>query len=203
MTDHTLSEAETASDPYQQFGRWWSEVQAAGFLEPTAVTLATVGADGQPVARMVLLKDWDAEGFTFYTNYQSRKARELEASGRAGLLFFWDRLYRQVRIEGTVSRVSAAESDAYFATRPRGSQLGAWASPQSQTLPDRASLEARVAALETQYAGQPVPRPPHWGGYRVSPLAFEFWQGRESRLHDRIVYTCDPAGAWQRSRIAP
>jgi pyridoxamine 5'-phosphate oxidase len=202
MTDHTLDERDAAPDPFVQFGRWWTEVQAAGLLEPTAVTLATVSPAGQPVARMVLLKDWDARGFSFYTNYQSRKARELEASGCAGLLFFWDRLYRQVRIEGEVTRVSAEESDAYFATRPRGSQLGAWASPQSNSLADRATLEAAVAAVEARYAGQAVPRPPHWGGYRVAPHSFEFWQGRESRLHDRIVYERDGA-TWRMGRLAP
>ena len=201
-SDGGLHERDCASDPFDQFARWFADWQAAAPIEPTAMTLATVDATGQPSARVVLLKGYDKQGFVFFTNYQSRKGLELAAAPRAGLLFFWDRLARQVRVEGAVERVSAAESDEYFATRPRGSQLGAWASPQSRPIPDRDQLEAQVREIEAETAGKPVARPPHWGGYRVRPERFEFWQGRESRLHDRIVYARSASG-WTRSRIAP
>ena len=199
--DHALDVADCKPDPLDQFADWFLQVQGAGYAEPTAMTLATVDGRGQPSARIVLLKGFDQRGFAFYTNYTSRKGQELEASGRAALLFYWDKQMRQVRIEGAVERVAASESDEYFATRPRGSQVGAWASPQSAPIADRASLEKRVAQFTERFGAEPVPRPSHWGGYRIVPDRFEFWQGRASRLHDRVVYLRD--GGWTRSRIAP
>jgi pyridoxamine 5'-phosphate oxidase len=196
-----LLESTAAKDPFEQFGRWFDDVLAAGFIEPWAMVLATVSPEGQPSARMVLLKEWDRSGFVFYTNTESRKGRELAANPRASLLFWWDRLHRQVRIEGSVERVPDAMADAYFATRPYGSQIGAWASRQSASIPDRAWLEARAAEFRQRYP-QDVPRPPHWGGYRVVPHAFEFWQGRPDRLHDRLFYE-RVDGVWRRSRLAP
>jgi pyridoxamine 5'-phosphate oxidase len=196
-----LLESEASADPFEQFGRWLEETLEAGFLEPWAMTLATASADGRPSARMVLLKEWDRTGFVFYTNFESRKGRELAANPRASLLFWWDRLYRQVRIEGTVERVPDAMADAYFATRPYGSRIGAWASAQSAPIPDRGLLEARVAEFRQKYP-QDVPRPPYWGGYRVVPHWFEFWQGRPDRLHDRLAYELVD-GTWRRQRLAP
>ncbi len=178
-------------DPLQEFAR---RLARAALGEPeggTAMTLATVDDDGVPSARIVLLKGVDARGFVFYTNYGSRKARALEASGRAALCFFWPSLAQQVRVEGTVERLGAAESDAYFASRPRGSQAGAWASRQSATLAARADLERRLAEVEERYAGQPIPRPPFWGGFLVRPEGIEFWEGQESRLHVRCRYERD------------
>src|SRR5690242_11230436 len=172
-----LDEAGAADDPFTQFAAWFAEIQAVPALEPTAMTLATATPEGRPSARMVLLKGFDARGFVFYTNYDSRKGHELAANPWAALVFFWPELHRQVRIEGAVAPVDAAESDAYFASRPPGSQVGAWASPQSQVIPDRAALERRVEALTAQYADGPVPRPPFWGGYHVTPDLIEFWQG--------------------------
>ncbi len=202
MQDRSLDERDCAADPFDQFARWFAEWQAAGAVDPTAMMLATVDGAGQPSARVVLLKGYDQQGFVFFTNYESRKGAELTAAPRAGLLFFWDTLARQVRIEGRVERVGAAESDEYFATRPRGSQIGAWASPQSRPIAERATLEAAVKAVEAKAGAAPIARPPHWGGYRVTPERFEFWQGRESRLHDRIVYARG-VGGWTMSRIAP
>ena len=203
----TLDESSVAADPLRQFELWFGEAVNAQVPEPTAMTLATVGAEGAPSARIVLLKGADERGFTFFTNYDSRKGRELATRPRAALLFFWPELERQIRIEGTVGKVDAAESGAYFAGRPRGSQLGAWASPQSAPIADRSALEARFAEVAARYRDEstPVPRPPHWGGYRVVPESIEFWQGRPSRLHDRIRYrrTRSEQPAWIVERLAP
>jgi pyridoxamine 5'-phosphate oxidase len=199
----SLSEQDVATDPVAQFGRWFDEALHAQLYEPNAMTLATADATGRPSARTVLLKGFDAAGFVFYTNYDSRKGRDLMDNPQAALLFWWGELERQVRIEGRVKKVGAEESEAYFQSRPRDSQLGAWASPQSRTILERAVIESNMAALQSQYADQPVlPLPPHWGGYRVLPDVFEFWQGRESRLHDRIRYTRDGEG-WVLDRLAP
>jgi pyridoxamine 5'-phosphate oxidase len=199
-----LLEAEADPDPVVQFGRWFEEATAGGEIyEPNAMMLATVGADGRPACRAVLLKGFDERGFAFYTNLESRKAEELAANPYAALLFWWDRLHRQVRVEGPVELVDAAEADAYFASRPYGSRIGAWASPQSRVIAGRAPLEAKEAELRSRFPeGEPVPRPPHWGGYRVRPEAFEFWQGRRSRLHDRLRYARHGDG-WRVERLAP
>lgn len=192
---------DTAADPMQQFSRWLDEAIQAQVPEPTAMTLATVGEDFRPSARTVLLKGVDNEGFVFYTNYDSRKGRELAKHEHASLLFFWPELERQVRIEGAVHKVSAAESDTYYRSRPLGSRIGAWASPQSEVIPDREMIEVRAATLAARYGAEP-PRPPHWGGYRLLPQALEFWQGRVSRMHDRIRYQRSDAG-WHIDRLAP
>ena len=196
-----LLEAQAAADPLAQFRRWFDDALAGEIYEPNAMALATVGPDGQPSLRMVLLKDFDVRGFVFYTNLESRKAGELASNAKASLLFWWDRLHRQVRIEGTVSPVSDGEADAYFASRPHGSLIGAVASPQSRVIDGRDALEARVAALAAQYP-EDVPRPKHWSGYRVEPTGFEFWQGRRSRLHDRLRYNRSGQD-WRIERLAP
>jgi pyridoxamine 5'-phosphate oxidase len=199
-----LDERDVDRDPLRQFARWFDEAVAAQLPEPNAMTLATVADDGRPAARIVLLKGADTRGFVFFTNYDSRKGRELARDPRAALLLFWVELERQVRIEGVTERVSAAESDAYFATRPRLSRFGAWASPQSATIDGRAVLEERFAQIAARYADEsaPVPRPPNWGGYRLAPDLFEFWQGRRSRMHDRILYR-RAIDAWTIERLAP
>jgi pyridoxamine 5'-phosphate oxidase len=198
-----LSEDGAAGDPMVQFSRWLQEARAAGVREVNAMSLATASPDGRPCNRIVLLKEFDASGFVFYTNYDSRKGRELQDNPRACALLFWIELERQVRIEGTVSRVTPQESDRYFSTRPLEARLGAWASPQSEPIASRAELEARMSQARERFAGQSdPPRPPHWGGYRIAPSQIEFWQGRASRLHDRLLYVRE-AGGWRLSRLAP
>jgi pyridoxamine 5'-phosphate oxidase len=198
-----FGERDASADPVEQFARWYEDPAVkGGMFEPTAVALATAGRDGSPRCRMVLLKGYDARGFVFYTNYRSDKGAELSRRPRAALLFYWPELGRQVRIEGRTSRVSAGESDAYFATRPRGSQIGAWASEQSAPVASREALESRVREFEARFAGGPVPRPPHWGGYRLTPELLEFWQGRPSRLHDRLRYRRQ-GRAWKMERLSP
>lgn len=198
-----LAEAHVATDPVAQFMRWFDEALTAKLPEPDAMTLATASPDGMPSARVVLLKGVDASGFTFFTNYTSRKGRELDANPRACLCFFWQPMERQVRVEGTVGRVSRAESEAYFCSRPMASQLGAWVSRQSNPIASREVLEQRAAEIAGRFAGGPVPLPDFWGGYRVAPQAVEFWQGRPSRLHDRLLYTRAADGAWKIERLSP
>jgi len=197
-----LTEADALDDPIQQFAVWFGEALKSELLDTNAMTLATASRDGEPAARIVLLKGFDETGFVFFTNYESAKAADLERNPRACLLLFWAVLERQVRVTGRVSKTSTQESEKYFQSRPFESQIGAWASAQSRTLSDRASLEARYAELAAKYAGGPVPLPPFWGGYRVAPETIEFWQGRKSRLHDRLLYT-QHADTWVRSRLAP
>jgi pyridoxamine 5'-phosphate oxidase len=198
-----LKEAVASSDPVAQFRRWFDEALAAGLHEPNAMTLASATPDGRPSARVVLLKGFDERGFVFYTNYEGRKSGELEANPRCALVFYWGELERQVRVEGRASRVPEEESDQYFGSRPRGSRLGAWASEQSRPVESRDALEERLRGLEAEYEGREVPRPPFWGGYRVEPEIIEFWQGRENRLHDRLVYRRSEGGGWRRERLQP
>lgn len=202
MPDSELRRADLAADPLEQFGLWFAEADAV-VDAAEAMALATAAADGSPSLRMVLLKRFDERGLVFHTHYTSRKGRELDANPRAALLFHWPPLGRQVRVEGRVERISEEESDAYFATRPRDAQVGALASRQSDRLESRAVLYERLAELEGDFAGAPVPRPPTWGGYLVVPDAWEFWQHRDSRLHDRFRYECEPGGGWAIERLFP
>ena len=201
--DHGLDLPDLADDPVAMFRRWLADTVAAGIHEPNAMVVATVDAGGRPSTRMVLLKELDHRGFVFFTNYESRKAEEIAANPAVALLFPWQDLQRQVRVEGTATRVSHAESEAYFATRPRESQLGAWASPQSRVVASRSALDERYGGVLAQFADlDAVPLPPHWGGFRVAPEVVEFWQGRRGRMHDRLVYRRTDAG-WRVDRLAP
>lgn len=202
-TLRTLREQDADPDPLRQFDIWFDEAVRSGLTEPNGMTLATADAAGRPTARIVLLKGYNQRGFVFYTSYDSRKGRELAANPRAALCFWWPELERQVRIEGTVERTTVEESDCYFRSRPRESQLGAWISDQSGVVAGREVLEQRLAELEARYAGREIPRPPHWGGYRLVPDTIEFWQGREARLHDRLCYRRRPEGTWLVERLFP
>ena len=199
---NALNETDIAPDPLRQFEKWFGEALAAEVPEADAMTLATVTPELGPDARIVLLKGFDSNGLVFYTNFQSRKAKELAANAQACLLFYWLPVKRQVRVEGTVEKVSDEEADAYFQTRPWGSKLGAWASDQSEVIESRTELEKRFAEYELKF-GDDVPRPPHWGGYRLKPTSIEFWQGRENRLHDRLRYSLQDDGSWLVERLAP
>jgi pyridoxamine 5'-phosphate oxidase len=204
--EYSLAQLDVATvdpDPIVQFSRWFEQARASELLEPNAMTLATSAADGWPSARVVLLKEVDGRGFVFFTDYRSRKSAELIANPRAALVFLWKELERQVRIQGEVTEISREESDAYFQTRPRGSQLGAWASHQSAELPDRSTLEQAVEEVSARFGEGLIPLPPHWGGYRLAPRELEFWQGRENRLHDRIRYRLTSDGAWEVARLSP
>jgi pyridoxamine 5'-phosphate oxidase len=200
----SFDESAAAVDPFAQFTAWWDEATNASIDEVNAMTLATISKEGKPSARIVLLKGYTEEGFVFFTNYNSNKGQEISNNHHVALLFFWKELERQVRIEGVVQKISATESDAYFLSRPMGSRIGACVSPQSQIIPDRAFLEDNFKQVSEKYPdGSMVPRPAHWGGYIVRPEAMEFWQGRSSRLHDRLKYTIDSSGNWKRERLAP
>jgi pyridoxamine 5'-phosphate oxidase len=199
---HSLTEADVHADPIEQFKKWFGEAISAQVPEANAMSVATVGASGRPSSRILLIKEFDQRGFTWFTNYDSRKGRELDQHPYAALLFHWIELERQVRIEGRVERIAAAESERYFQSRPLGSRIGAIASAQSRPIADRLLLEEQYAEAEQQYGEHP-PRPAHWGGYRLIPDYIEFWQGRPSRLHDRIAYTLCADGSWQRQRLQP
>jgi pyridoxamine 5'-phosphate oxidase len=203
MANETLDQRSVERDPIKQFEIWFDSAVAAKLLLPEAMSLATVTRDGKPTSRMVLLKSFDSDGFVFYTNYRSAKAKDMETNPNAALTFFWPQLEKQVRIEGTVTRTSADESRRYFEGRPRESQIGAWASAQSEVISGREELEKRTAELEDTYRDQPVPWPEHWGGYRLNPVRIEFWKGRVGRLHDRILYSRQPDDSWSIKRLAP
>lgn len=198
-----FTESDASADAITQFTSWWNDALASKIDEVNAFTLATATTDGRPSARIVLLKGYDSNGFVFFTNYESQKGKTLAENPAACIVFFWKELERQIRIEGNIEKVSATESDEYFFSRPLGSQVGAWASPQSQVIESRDTIEKNVQALEEKFSRSPIMRPPHWGGYRLAPKLIEFWQGRPSRLHDRLQYTLQPNGTWKIERLAP
>lgn len=198
----SLSELEVNNNPFSQFSSWWDEAVQSEIDEVNAMTLSTITTEGRPSSRIVLLKGFDERGFVFFSNYNSNKGQQISSNSHVSLLFFWKELERQIRIDGICSKVSAEESDAYFNSRPIGSRLGAWASPQSEKIQDREVLVERLAAVTQEFGLENVPRPPHWGGYHVMPIRIEFWQGRSNRLHDRILYE-QHEHAWQISRLAP
>lgn len=198
-----LRRADLAPDPIKQFDSWFAAAVAANIHDANAMALATATADGKPSARIVLLKDFDERGFVFYTNYASEKGRQLEQNPRAALVFYWMEVERQIRIEGTVKKVSREQSEHYFRTRLAGAQIGAWASHQSEVIDGRRVLDARLAEMTQRFAGGEIPLPPHWGGYRLAPETIEFWQGRANRLHDRFRYNRQPDGSWVIDRLAP
>lgn len=198
-----FTEQEAKKDPIDQFSQWWEEAVAAEIDEVNAMTLATASSTGMPDARIVLLKEFDANGFVFFTNYTSAKGQQMEENPYATLVFFWKELERQVRISGKVERVSEEESDQYYNSRPEGSRIGAWASPQSQVIESREWLDQQDQKFRELFRSKPILRPPHWGGYRVKPVRIEFWQGRSNRLHDRLYYTLNQQGSWNMERLAP
>lgn len=201
---HSLDESHVKDNPIDQFSTWWQEILRSNIDEANAMTLVTASIQARPSARIVLLKEFDDDGFVFFSNYLSRKGEEIAANPQAGLLFFWKELERQVRIEGTIEPITAEASDAYFQSRPVGSRIGAWASPQSKPIADRKQLEVQVEHYCRLYPDNQIPRPPHWGGYRLRPVMVEFWQGRPSRLHDRICYSLIPeTSRWNIERLAP
>ncbi len=199
----SLDEADTAPNAIEQFGRWWQDAMNSYVDEVNALTLATASSDGKPSARIVLLKGYNEDGFVFFTNYESHKGKELADNPQACMVFFWKELERQIRIEGLIEKVSAEESDTYYFSRPFGSQIGAWASPQSQVISNRQVIENNETKYQSQFATDAISRPPHWGGYRLIPQSIEFWQGRPSRLHDRLLYTLINKGDWKIERLAP
>lgn len=199
----TLNESGVQNNPITQFDHWWQEAVKSAIEEVNAMTLATANREGKPSARIVLLKDYNEKGFVFFTNYESHKGKDLADNPQATIVFFWKELERQVRIEGIVEKVSSEESDTYFFSRPTGSQVGAWASPQSTLIVDRSVIEENVIRYTEQFEEESITRPPHWGGYRLKPQLIEFWQGRKSRLHDRLQYTLQQNGTWKIERLAP
>jgi pyridoxamine 5'-phosphate oxidase len=203
MSEEILDASTADSDPIRQFSRWYARSMALDTVDPNAMTLATAAADGAPSARMVLLKSFDERGFVFFSSHESRKGRELAQNPLAALIFYWNTLRRQIRIEGTVEQLDAADVDAYFATRPRGSQIAAHASHQSAVVPDRQSLQRRFEQIAAEYDDEDIPRPEFWGGYRVVPAEIEFWEGRPDRLHDRLRYRRAGDGSWLMERLSP
>lgn len=199
----SLQENEAKANAIDQFGVWWNEAIESAIDEVNAFTLATSSLEGKPSARIVLLKGYDEKGFVFFTNYNSKKGQELAINPQASMVFFWKELERQIRIEGTIAKVNAEESDAYFFSRPVGSQIGAWSSPQSTVIESRAVIESNLDKFQTHFSQAPITRPPHWGGYCLKPEYIEFWQGRSSRLHDRLAYSLLENGAWSMARLAP
>jgi pyridoxamine 5'-phosphate oxidase len=199
----TLQESDVQANAMDQFKTWWAEAVESAIEEVNAMTLATATAKGRPSARVVLLKGFDENGFVFFTNYHSSKAQEIEENPWVSLVFFWKELERQVRIEGSIKKIAAEDSDVYFHSRPVESRIGAWASPQSKVIASRKVIEENVVELQKSFAGKDIDRPPHWGGYIVNPVLIEFWQGRSSRLHDRIQYTLNEEGQWEINRLAP